>query len=145
MDVGENLKFFRKQKGLTQKQLSELIDKSESTIVKYEGNSVYPDIPTLREISDVLQVNILDLIQDEGILSNSNQGIISTKIIVNEIIVFSHLPGKVESIRCTEYKIMPINGNMAYVEAISNGKTLSIIPWNRVKQINILNNESEEK
>lgn len=62
-----------------------------------------------------------------------------------EIIVFSHLPGKIEKIEVDDFQIES-DGEMRYVIAIDNSMTSCIIPWNRVKQINIkiLNNESEE-
>ncbi|AKA68509.1 hypothetical protein [Clostridium scatologenes] len=53
-----------------------------------------------------------------------------------EIVVFSHVSGKVEKISCEAYELNS-NCNMNYVSAISNGNKIVIIPWNRIKQINI--------
>ena len=61
-----------------------------------------------------------------------------------KIQVFSHISGRVEIIDCEDYEIKS-TCNATYVNAITKSTEIVIIPWNRVKQINILNNESEEK
>jgi hypothetical protein len=53
-----------------------------------------------------------------------------------EIVVFSHIPGKVESIECEGYKISSLC-NAIHVNAYAKGVKIAVIPWNRVKQINI--------
>ena len=53
-----------------------------------------------------------------------------------EIIVFSHISGKVESIDCESYEIAS-NCNVSYVNVIRDNTKIAVIPWNRVKQINI--------
>lgn len=62
MDIGNNLKNIRKEKGLTQVALSKILNKSESIIQKYESGKVVPSIDILNEISDVLGIHISKLI-----------------------------------------------------------------------------------
>lgn len=64
MNIGDNIKSFRKHKKLTQKKLGELINKKEITIRKYENGSILPPIDVLLKISDVIQIPYLDLIKD---------------------------------------------------------------------------------
>jgi len=62
LNIGENIKKYRKEKKITQTKLAALIAKSESTIQKYEGGSVVPDIVTLTKIAAVLGKSINDLV-----------------------------------------------------------------------------------
>ena len=64
MNIGENIKKYRKIKGITQVELAKIINKSESSIRKYEGNIVTPDFPTLDDISEALGCNLFDLTMD---------------------------------------------------------------------------------
>ncbi len=72
MTVGENIKRFRKEKGLTQKQLGELCNPSISagTIRKYELSILNPKIETLQKISIALDVSITDLNSELDMLFN---------------------------------------------------------------------------
>jgi len=57
----ENLKRIRKEKKLTQSALGEMIGKSESTIRKYEAGSVEPPFVTICDISEMLNVDMMEL------------------------------------------------------------------------------------
>jgi len=52
--VGENIKFFRKQTGLTQRQLGEKVGVAEGTIQQYELGKRMPSIKRMEKISSVL-------------------------------------------------------------------------------------------
>lgn len=65
MDIGEKIKKIRLEKGFTQPQLAEKISKSESTIRKYESGSVKVTMETLNVISNALDVNLNQLINEE--------------------------------------------------------------------------------
>ena len=58
------------------------------------------------------------------------------------ITVFSHIQGRVEDITCDDYRIMGQDG-CDHVAAFKGDNEITIIPWNRIKQINV-KNESEE-
>ena len=64
MNVGENIRKIRKEKKITQKQLSELINKNVRTIQKYENGEI-EKIPfsTLMAIGRALDVSYTDLIE----------------------------------------------------------------------------------
>lgn len=62
MNIGENIKLFRKKNKLTQKQLSELIGVSTITIQNYENNRRTPSIDTLQNISEVLNISLNQLL-----------------------------------------------------------------------------------
>lgn len=64
MSIGENIKKFRKEKGFTQKQLAQEIDKKERTVQKYEANEVTPPIDVIIKIGEILGVSTTLLIND---------------------------------------------------------------------------------
>ena len=58
MKIGENIKKYRKQKKLTQPELGTLINKSESSIRKYESDDVIPSIEVLQSIAKALHISV---------------------------------------------------------------------------------------
>jgi transcriptional regulator with XRE-family HTH domain len=61
MPIGENIKKYRKRKGLTQKELGAVLGLAEITIRQYENNMRKPKYEILFSIADVLNVSIADL------------------------------------------------------------------------------------
>ncbi len=66
MSLGENIKKARKQKGITQKELSERIGKGWSTVQKYEIDVIAPPLEILHKIAAALDVPL------ESLLNNTN-------------------------------------------------------------------------
>lgn len=58
MDIGEKIKFLRNKKGLTQKQLANLIHKSVGTVKKYESNEISITFDVLEDILKVLDAEL---------------------------------------------------------------------------------------
>lgn len=56
--VGKLILSLRKEKGLTQKQLADSMNISDKTISKWERGLGCPDISLLRELSEILGINI---------------------------------------------------------------------------------------
>lgn len=77
MNIGANIKKFRKEKGLTQKELADLLGKSKSIIQKYEASDTRvsignyergdrePKIGIIQAIADALGVTVQELITGE--------------------------------------------------------------------------------
>ena len=65
MSIGDNIKRFRKENEITQKQLAKLIGKSKSSIEKYEANDVNLSVKVLNDISKALNVDTKQLIDNE--------------------------------------------------------------------------------
>lgn len=74
MNFGEKLKILREEKGLTQKQMSEILGISKSNISKYEANSVEPNIETLKTYASFFKVSFDFLLgeSDERLSLNIN-------------------------------------------------------------------------
>ena len=74
MNIGIVIKEVRKQKGLTQMDLSEHANLSERTIQRIENNEVEPTLYSLKSIGDILEVNLLEI-------KNRNSMMFTTKIL----------------------------------------------------------------
>lgn len=73
MLIGENIKKYRKEKGLTQKELADKIGKGFSTVQKYELNISQPPIDVLNRIADTLDINVSKLFDIENTLNQSSE------------------------------------------------------------------------
>lgn len=58
MTIGEKIRFYRKEKSLSQKKLAELADMSEFSIRKYETGKRNPKLEQLLKIATVLEVDV---------------------------------------------------------------------------------------
>lgn len=65
MSFGNNLKLIRKEKGLTQEQLADVLDVSRQAISKWESDTGYPETDKLLLIAKKLGVS-LDYLMDNG-------------------------------------------------------------------------------
>lgn len=64
MKFNENLKYLRKQAGLTQEQLAEKLNVSRQAITKWESGQSLPDIENLKELSFMFSVSMDSLVGD---------------------------------------------------------------------------------
>lgn len=65
MTFGEVIKKYRKQKGFTQKQLGDLIGRTQRTIQAYEKGEVLPPLDILEKICQILEVELSDIISKD--------------------------------------------------------------------------------
>ena len=73
-NIGSRIKTFRKQAGLTQKELSEKLYKSESTVRMWELGKSEPDIGTIVKLSEILNVAVEVLLNvDKNNLSDPDK------------------------------------------------------------------------
>lgn len=64
--VGKNIKKYRKQKGMTQKELAEKLLLSENFVSKLESDTYQTiSIDTLKQFADVLDVKIMCFFDEE--------------------------------------------------------------------------------
>lgn len=83
--VGSNIKKYRKEKGLTLKELAEKVNLTEATVQKYETGSIKTlDIIKLKTFSDALDIELENLTEWKKELSEKTdyveQGIQEAKI-----------------------------------------------------------------
>ncbi|AYE38767.1 helix-turn-helix domain-containing protein [Companilactobacillus zhachilii] len=65
MELNEQLKKYRQQENLTQKQLAMKLNVSDKTISSWETNRTYPDISLLINLSSVLNVSLDELLKGD--------------------------------------------------------------------------------
>ena len=61
--IKENIKFYRKQLGLTQGQLAEKLQGKKSLISNYENGYSTPDIYTLCKLAEIFDVTLDELVE----------------------------------------------------------------------------------
>ena len=69
MEFNEKLQELRRQKGLTQEELAELLFVSRAAISKWESGRGYPNIDSLKQISKFFSVTIDELLSGDEILT----------------------------------------------------------------------------
>lgn len=69
MEFHEKLQELRKKRGLTQEELAEALYVSRTAISKWESGRGYPNIDSLKELSNFFSVSIDDLLSSETLLS----------------------------------------------------------------------------
>lgn len=65
MTLGNKLQNMRKQKGLSQEQLANMITVSRQAVSKWETNETIPDIGNLLQLSKLFEVSLDFLLNDE--------------------------------------------------------------------------------
>ena len=87
MSFGENLKFIRKKRNITQKQLAQLLDVSRQSVSKWEADKSYPDSEKL-----VLIAKELDVSSDYLLLNRTNKdkSIVSDSVAENKKVTLSN-------------------------------------------------------
>ena len=56
-NFGENLKRVRQEKGISQRELAEMLSINESNISKWEHNKISPQVAWVYKIAEKLEVN----------------------------------------------------------------------------------------
>lgn len=84
MEFGAFLKAKRQERGLTQKQLANLLYVSESAVSKWEKNVAYPSIPLIPKLAELLEVT-----EHELITASVDKELIKTKSQAKKWRIFS--------------------------------------------------------
>lgn len=71
-DLGTLIKKLRKERGITQKKLGDMLGVSEGTISKYEANVSMPPFETMRSIASIFNVSM------DTLCGMKHQGMVST-------------------------------------------------------------------
>lgn len=61
--IAENIKFYRRQIGLTQQELAEKLNGKKSLVSNYENGYSTPDIFTLCKLADIFDVSLDELVE----------------------------------------------------------------------------------
>lgn len=72
MNLGENIKKLRKDKNLSQEQLTEMLNVSRQAVSKWESGKTYPDIENLILLRNIFNVTLDDLIINDNKTKNED-------------------------------------------------------------------------
>lgn len=85
MSFGNNLKLIRKEKGITQEQLAEMLNVSRQAVSKWESDNGYPETDKLLIIANELGVSLDYLMEQKPMESKENIVQISKKLYIVDI------------------------------------------------------------
>lgn len=60
--IGEKISKCRKEKGLTQKELADMLHVTDKTVSKWETGVNFPDIAIMEKLADALDIRVTDLL-----------------------------------------------------------------------------------
>lgn len=83
MELGEKIRKLRKEKGMTQKELSAKLGTTPQNLAQYENGKRNPKIETLQKIADALDVKVIKS-NDEFDLVDADTSVITEKNITLE-------------------------------------------------------------
>ncbi len=81
MIFSEKLQILRKEKGLSQEKLAELLSVSRQAVSKWESGQTYPEIEKLIVLSDLFEITLDDLLKDKDTECESKD---NNKIKIND-------------------------------------------------------------
>lgn len=80
----ENIKSFRKERGLTQEELAIRVNVVRQTVSKWEKGQSVPDADLLQKIADVLEVSVSQLLGEEKEMEQNRNEIAEQLSRINE-------------------------------------------------------------
>jgi len=72
LSFSEKLRALRKEKGLSQEQLAELLNVSRQSVSKWESGQTYPEIEKLIILSNLFKITLDDLVNDKKVEFTAN-------------------------------------------------------------------------
>lgn len=118
MKFSEKLKLYRKESNLTQEKLAKQLNVSRSLVARWEFGDVYPKLEILKELSNVLNVPLTQLIDEEekthievehlNFIKNMNKNI-------NLFIWISLTVYRIVTVLMFGLKMFSMEGNATYV------------------------------
>ena len=63
--LGDKIKLYRENKKMTQNEIANVLDVSPATVSKYESGALEPNIESLKRLSELFEVSIDELLNDE--------------------------------------------------------------------------------
>lgn len=117
MSFGNNLKMIRKEKGITQEQLAEIIGVSRQAISKWESNNGYPETDKLIIIAKELGVSLDYLIDNKPSEQNEGEELVIASVSENRITITMF--DRSQTVNCLAVKyskiVFPAKNEPAYI------------------------------
>ena len=74
MKIGNKLRGFRSEKGLSVLDIADRLGISESTYRRYESDKSFPEIPILEKLAKIYDRNFVELLPEGITITNTNNG-----------------------------------------------------------------------
>ncbi|MBQ5825050.1 MAG: helix-turn-helix transcriptional regulator [Clostridia bacterium] len=128
MEFNEKIQELRKQKGLTQEELAELLFVSRTAVSKWESGRGYPNIESLKALAKFFGVTVDELLSGEELLTIAQQDNAQNKKRICDL-VFGLL-----DLSVAMFFLLPIFGRQAHgsVEAVSLSALAESLSWLKV-------------
>lgn len=68
MTFSEKLKYLRKEKGISQEELAQVIHVTRQSISKWETGTAYPDIDKMKILSEFYKISLDDLMDTDNVI-----------------------------------------------------------------------------
>lgn len=127
MTLADKLKEARKNAGLTQVELAEKLCVSRQAITKWESGKGIPDVENLKMISNVLNVSIDFLLDDEDVLDKT---VIKEQINLDDYVKEGKLRSKKDAVVYAKYPNADITPLLAKKKSIKGQKVFGeLLGW----------------
>lgn len=117
MSFGNNLKLIRKEKGITQEQLAEMLDVSRQAVSKWESDSGYPETDKLLLLAGKLNVSLDFLMDNKPKDDNEQEEKAAVSQGENTILIATY--DKSQTVRCLSVRYskiaFPAKNEPAYI------------------------------
>lgn len=134
MEFNEKVQELRKQKGLTQEELAELLFVSRTAVSKWESGRGYPNIESLKALAKFFDVTVDELLSGDELLTIAQEDTAQNKKRVCDL-VFGLL-----DLSVALFLLLPIFGRGAdgAVEAVSLLSLVETFSWLKVLYIAVV-------
>lgn len=122
--IGQNIKYLRKSKGLTQEELAKNIGVNRAMIGSYEENRAAPKLSVLQDISYFFDISI-DALVKQKLWQESNNGILSDFISGDKLRIISTVVDKEDKELITN---VPIQASAGYTIGYSDPSFIEELP-----------------
>ena len=72
--MGDIISTLRKEKGMTQKDLADMLNITDKSVSKWERNIAFPDTATIPKIAEIFGVSVEELMNAKSIPGNRRKG-----------------------------------------------------------------------
>ena len=71
--MGEIISTLRKEKGMTQKELADLLNITDKAVSKWERDIAFPDTATIPKLAEILEVSVEELMNAKAIPASEHK------------------------------------------------------------------------
>ena len=159
MEIGNNIKKYRENKKMTQKEIAEILNVEPTTVSKYESNMIEPNIESLKRLAETFEISVDELLKNEEekvditkidileVLREQKEMKLKGNLYHNTQIIFAYNTNHIEGSKLTEDQtrhIYETNTFLAVKETITNIDDI-IETSNHFRLVDYMLDKAEEK